>query len=71
MKKYSEKPYYATQKNVVQVITDYDELPYRRWYRGFPESDVPIAAVNAPPKPNRMAAGAISQANPRPKPPLP
>ena len=44
MKKYSEKPYYATQKNVVQVITDYDELPYRRWYRGFPESDVPIVA---------------------------
>ncbi len=38
---------------------------------GGAESDVPIAAVNAPPKPNRMAAGAISQANPRPKPPLP
>lgn len=43
-KKYSEKPYYATQKNVIQVITDYDELPYRRWYRGVPESDVPIVA---------------------------
>ena len=43
-KKYSEQAYYATKKNVVQVITDYDELPYRRWYRGFPESDVPIVA---------------------------
>ena len=43
-KKYSEQPYYATKRNVVQVITDYDELPYRRWYRGFPESDVPIVA---------------------------
>ena len=43
-KKYSEQPYYATQRNVVQVITDYDELPYRRWYRGFPESEFPIVA---------------------------
>ena len=43
-KKYSEQPYYATEKNVVQVITDYDELPYKRWYRGVPESNVPIVA---------------------------
>ena len=43
-KKYSENPYYATQKNVTQVITDYDELPYRRWYRGVPESEFPIVA---------------------------
>jgi hypothetical protein len=43
-KKYNERPYYATQKNVVQVVTDYDELPYKRWYRGFPESEVPIIA---------------------------
>ncbi len=43
-KKYSENPYYATHKNVVQVITDYDELPYKRWYRGVPESNVPIVA---------------------------
>ena len=43
-KKYNERPYYATQQNVVQVVTDYDELPYRRWYRGFPESEVPIIA---------------------------
>lgn len=43
-KKRSENPYFATHKNVVQVITDYDELPYKRWYRGIPESDVPIIA---------------------------
>ena len=43
-KKYNETPYYATQSNVTQVITDYDELPYRRWYRGMPESEVPIIA---------------------------
>lgn len=43
-KKYNERPYYATHSNVVQVVTDYDELPYKRWYRGFPESDVPIVA---------------------------
>jgi hypothetical protein len=43
-KKYSEKPYFATHKNVVQVVTDYDELPYKRWYRGIPELEVPIVA---------------------------
>jgi len=43
-KKYNEIPYYATSSNVKQVITDYDELPYRRWYRGIPELNVPIIA---------------------------
>jgi hypothetical protein len=43
-KKYNEGPYYATKSNVTQVITDYDELPYRRWYRGIPEVNIPIIA---------------------------
>jgi len=44
LKKYNNSPYYATQSNVTQVITDYDELPYRRWYRGIPEVELPIIA---------------------------
>lgn len=43
-KKYNTEPYYATKRNVVQVITDYDELPYKRWYREIPEINVPIIA---------------------------
>ena len=43
-KKYNETPYFATKSNVTQVITDYDELPYRRWYRGIPEVNIPIIA---------------------------
>ena len=44
LKKYNEQPYFATKSNVTQVITDYDELPYRRWYRGIPEVNTPIIA---------------------------
>jgi hypothetical protein len=43
-KKYNETPYFATKTNGKQVVTDYDELPYRRWYRGIPEVNIPIVA---------------------------
>lgn len=43
-KKYSTDPYFARERNVVQVITDYDEFPYKRWYRGIPEINVPVVA---------------------------
>jgi hypothetical protein len=43
-KKYNETPYFATKTNGTQVVTDYDELPYRRWYRGIPEVNIPIVA---------------------------
>lgn len=44
LKKYNERPYYATRSDVTQVITDYDEVPYKRWYRGIPEINTLIIA---------------------------
>jgi hypothetical protein len=38
------KPYHATVTESVQVLTDYDTFPYPRYYRGVPDSIVPIVA---------------------------
>ena len=37
-------PYYATTKQAVSVITDYDTFPYPRYFRGVPEMSEPIIA---------------------------
>ena len=37
-------PYHATVTQSVQVLTDYDTFPYPRYYRGVPDSTVPIVA---------------------------
>jgi hypothetical protein len=42
LKKNINNPYFATIKNVKQVETDYDEFPYKRWYRGIPELETPV-----------------------------
>ena len=35
-------PYLATIANSSQVLTDFDSFPYTRWWRGVPDSSVPI-----------------------------
>mgnify|MGYP006000099363 CR=1 FL=1 len=37
-------PYHATVTQSVQVLTDYDTFPYPRYFRGVPNSTVPIVA---------------------------
>ena len=37
-------PYFATTKQSKSVITDYDTFPYPRYFRGKPESSLPIVA---------------------------
>ena len=37
-------PYHATVKQAGSVVTDFDNFPYNRWYRGNPLSDIPIVA---------------------------
>ena len=37
-------PYFATTKQAKSVITDYDTFPYPRYFRGKPESSLPIVA---------------------------
>jgi hypothetical protein len=37
-----DRPYYATNRTVGNVVTDFDDFPYNRWYRGKYESDKPI-----------------------------
>ena len=37
-------PYLATVNQSSQVVTDYDTFPYPRYFRGVPESTVPIVA---------------------------
>jgi len=37
-------PFHATKNYVKTVVTDYDTVPYPRWYRGQVQSDVPIVA---------------------------
>lgn len=41
-KKYINKPFLATNHDVVKVITDYDHFPYTRLYRGRYQSTRPI-----------------------------
>ena len=36
------KPYYATNKTVGRVITDFDDFPYNRWYRGIYKNPNPV-----------------------------
>jgi len=43
-RKKSSTPYYATTKEAVSVLTDYDTFPYPRYFRGIAESSVPIVA---------------------------
>ena len=43
-RKKDPNPYHATTQQAVQVITDYDTFPYPRYYRGVPDSSVPIVA---------------------------
>lgn len=37
-----DRPYYATNRTVGHIVTDFDSFPYSRWYRGQYEVDVPI-----------------------------
>ena len=43
-RKKGSNPYHATVTQSVQVLTDYDTFPYPRYYRGVPDSTVPIVA---------------------------
>jgi hypothetical protein len=36
------KSFYATNKTVGKVITDFDDFPYDRFYRGVYQSDKPV-----------------------------
>lgn len=42
--KKKNKPYYSTNFNNKNVLTDYDTFPYPRYFRGDFNSDVPIIA---------------------------
>ena len=42
--KKGSNPYHATVTQSVQVLTDYDTFPSPRYYRGVPDSTVPIVA---------------------------
>ena len=44
MKKMSYNPYHATIDTASNVLTDYDTAPYPRWFRGVPDSFLPIVA---------------------------
>jgi len=37
-------PYHSTGNHASQVTTDYDTFPYKRWWRGVPDSEIPIVA---------------------------
>ena len=38
------KPYFANVDTTSAVLTDYDNFPYNRWWRGIPEHYEPIVA---------------------------
>ena len=42
--KKAPRPHRATTRQAVQVMTDYDTFPYPRYFRGVPQSTVPIVA---------------------------
>ena len=42
--KKGSNPYYGTLSSGKDVITDYDTWPYTRWYRGVPQSYMPMVA---------------------------
>ena len=35
-------PYYATRETVSRCVTDMDDFPYRRFYRGEATNDMPV-----------------------------
>ena len=35
-------PYYATNRTVGDTVTDFDDFPYKRWYRGRYDIDKPV-----------------------------
>ena len=37
-------PYWSSAKTNKNVITDYDNFPYTRYFRGHPDSSIPIVA---------------------------
>jgi len=43
-RKKGSNPYYATNSQAVEVITDHDVFPYPRYYQGNPKANVPIIA---------------------------
>jgi hypothetical protein len=43
-RKKASSPYYATNSQSAEVITDHDTFPYPRYYQGIPKSNVPIIA---------------------------
>lgn len=43
-RKCSSNPYHATINQAGSIVTDYDNFPYNRWYRGKPTSSRPIIA---------------------------
>jgi hypothetical protein len=43
-KKLSTSPYYATEQDCKNIITDFDHFPYTRWYRGNSALYVPVVA---------------------------
>ena len=42
--KKKSNPYYGTYHDGSNVLTDYDNFPYNRYFRGIPESEYPIVA---------------------------
>lgn len=44
MCKNRDVPYYATTSTAASVLTDYDQFPYHRWFRGQYKSSKPIVA---------------------------
>lgn len=40
--KRNSKPYFSTEQTNKNVITDFDSFPYKRWFRGEYQSDIPI-----------------------------
>ena len=43
-KKKCTDPYFSTSNTNVNVVTDYDQFPYSRYFRGEAKSSVPIIA---------------------------
>jgi hypothetical protein len=36
------RPYYATNRSVGKTVTDFDDFPYNRWYRGIATNPNPV-----------------------------
>lgn len=36
------RPYYATNRTIGKVVTDFDDFPYNRWYRGVYDNPAPV-----------------------------